>query len=239
MIGRLRTIAKVGLWVGVVSLITAFALEGATFTQFWEGAGRTLQGCGDDGGPTGAATERRLAWTGGDAIEIALPATVNLRMGQGNDIVMRGTPGAVSSVELRRDRLVLACRWPGSTRNLDITLPGQAAFRQIAISGAARLVMEDLHQPELALRISGSGAVRAKGAVERLSITISGSGNAQLGDLATKALTVKISGSGEVTASPKDEADVTISGSGILRLLTRPVRLNSHISGSGRVTQVN
>ena len=98
--------------------------------------------------------------------------------------------------------------------------------------------MENLQQPELAFRIAGSGAVRAQGVVDRLSITISGSGDAQLGDVATKELSVRISGSGVVTASPKDEADVTISGSGNLKLLSKPARLSSHISGSGRVIQL-
>jgi hypothetical protein len=239
MIGRLRSTAKVGLGVGLVCLVIAFALEGASFSQFWEGAGRTLEGCSDDSAPAGIGTERRLAWTGGDEIDIALPATVRLRMGEGKDIVVRGSPGAIAQVGLRRGRLVLGCRWPGSTRNLEVTLPGLTAFRRIAITGAGRLAMENLQQPELALRIAGSGAVRAQGAVDRLSVTISGSGDAQLGDLATKELSVKISGSGVVTASPKDEADVTISGSGSLRLLTKPARLNSHISGSGRITQPN
>ena len=48
---------------------------------------------------------------------------------------------------------------------------------------------------------------------------------------------MKISGSGNVEAAPKDEADLTISGSGNVRLLSRPASLRTKVSGSGRISQ--
>jgi uncharacterized protein YggE len=116
-------------------------------------------------------------------------------------------------------------------------LPGKA-FRRVSIAGSAKLDMQNLDQPELAINISGSGSVQGQGSVDRLSIKVSGSGDAKLADLAMKQLTLKISGSGNVEAGPKDEADISISGSGNIRLLTRPPHLRTHISGSGRITQV-
>jgi hypothetical protein len=52
-----------------------------------------------------------------------------------------------------------------------------------------------------------------------------------------KELTAKISGSGKVEAAPKDAADIKISGSGDVRLLSRPTHFSSRVSGSGRITQ--
>ena len=52
-----------------------------------------------------------------------------------------------------------------------------------------------------------------------------------------KQMAAKISGSGSIEAGPKDEADVTLSGAGRVRLLTRPASLNSKVSGSGRIIQ--
>ena len=52
-----------------------------------------------------------------------------------------------------------------------------------------------------------------------------------------KQLTVDISGSGKVEAAPKDTADVRISGSGDVKLLSRPANLTSKVSGSGRISQ--
>ena len=93
--------------------------------------------------------------------------------------------------------------------------------------------------PTSTLRISGSGTVRAQGSVDQATIKVSGSGEARLGDLAMKQLTVDISGSGKVEAAPKDTADVRISGSGDVKLLSRPANLTSKVSGSGRISQAS
>ena len=57
-----------------------------------------------------------------------------------------------------------------------------------------------------------------------------------------KQLTVKISGSGNIEAAPKDDADINISGSGNVRLLSRPAPpqqpcrgLRAHHPGLGRL----
>lgn len=229
----MRTLGLIGfggLGIGIASLSLAFALGGGrdldTFgiTDGWDSA------CGNGTGPS----ERRLAWDGGNSVELTLPGTVRWRGGEGGEIIVRGAPGVVARVELRGDRIVLACR--GRAGSLEVTLPGRP-FQRIGIAGSGNLVMENLNQPELALRISGSGSMRAHGNVDRLSVKISGSGNARLGDLAVRQATVHVSGSGKVEASPKDLADVTISGSGDVKLLTRPADLRSKVAGSGRITQ--
>jgi hypothetical protein len=235
MIRILRWVAAIGLGVGISSLTIAFLIGGFDVRHFWDRANFNLQACGDGSAPANAA-ERHLAWSGGDRLELVVPATVRLRMGGSGDIVVRGAPDAISHIDVRGDRLVLGCRGQASSRDIEVTLPGNA-FRRIDIFGWARLEMVDLNQPELALRLHGSGSIRARGTVDRLSLTVSGSGNGQLADLAIKELSLKISGSGDVEAAPRDAADVSISGSGTVRLLTRPARLKTHISGSGRVLQ--
>ena len=230
----LGRIAAVSLTIGVVSLGLAYAFGGRDLARLFDRSSLTLQACGDDSKAT--SSERHLAWSG-DAIDIALPATVRYRAGEGSDIVVRGAPDSISHVELRGDHLRLNCRWHTSSRDIEITLPGRALSR-VAISGSARVVMEKLAQPELKLAISGSGSVTAQGAVDELVVKISGSGRARLGELAAKRFTAEISGSGTVEASPKDEAEVKISGAGKVNLLTHPTRMNSKISGSGRITQL-
>lgn len=232
MSNTLGRIAAFGLVIGIVSLGLAYAVGGGDFDRFVNRSGVLGQGCGDGAAP---ASERRLAWTGGDAMDIALPANVRFRGGEGNEIVVRGPPEIIAHVEVQGARLTLDCRW-SSTRDLEITLPGQP-FRRVNVSGSGKLNMENLNQPELALGISGSGTLRGQGSVEQLSVNISGSGNARLVDVAVKQLTVKISGSGNVEAAPEDDANINISGSGNVRLLSRPTRLKTHVAGSGRVIQ--
>jgi putative autotransporter adhesin-like protein len=135
-------------------------------------------------------------------------------------------------------RLTLNCRLTANARPVEVTLPGQA-FRRISVSGSAKLDMENLDQHKLALSISGSGALRTQGTVERLSVTIAGSGNAKLADVAVRRLNVKISGSGSVEAAPREEADITISGSGNVRLLSHPARLKTRVAGSGQIIQAS
>lgn len=234
MIRTLRWIAGVGLTVGVVSLAIAYALDRPNIDRLLSRVDLSLQDCRDHGA-SGSATERHLAWNG-DAIDIALPAIVRYRSGEGSDIVVRGTPDAIAHVELRGGRLTLNCRWHTLSRDIEVTLPARP-LQRMSISGSAKVVMEKLAQPDLRVSISGSGSITAQGAVDSLALTISGAGKARLGEVAAKRLTVEVSGSGDVEASPSDEADIRISGSGRVHLLTRPARLNSKISGSGRITQ--
>ena len=53
----------------------------------------------------------------------------------------------------------------------------------------------------------------------------------------TQAAKVEIEGSGDATLAPTDAADITIEGSGDVTLLTQPAKLQSNLSGSGRIRQ--
>jgi hypothetical protein len=232
MIRNLGWIAIGGLGIGIASLSLAYAIGGrdVDVLGFDEPLGFGRSSCGHSTGPR----ERRLAWDGGDSVELSLPGTVRWRAGESNEIVVRGAPSLVAHVQVHGSRLVLGCR--GRSGSLEITLPGRA-FQRVAIAGSGNLVMENVSQPELTLRISGSGSMRAEGTVDRLTVNVSGSGDARLGALVAKQATLHISGSGKVEASPKDQADISISGSGDVKLLTRPADLRSKVSGSGRVSQ--
>lgn len=239
MAKTLGWIAAGGLGVGFVSLALAYALVGRDLGNL---LGRDIfhaHSCGDDSGKADAKqTERRLAWEGDDTVEIALPASVRYRGGEGSEVIVRGSPGVIAHVEVRRGRITLDCHRWGGLRDIEVTLPGRA-FRRIGLSGSSKLAMDNVSQPDLAFKISGSGTVRAQGTVDHATVSVAGSGDARLADLAMKELTAKISGSGKVEAAPKDAADIKISGSGDVRLLSRPTRLTSHVAGSGRITQAS
>src|SRR5258708_20730916 len=168
----LRWIAVAGLSVGVVSLAIAYVLGGRDLRQLWNRNALTLQACGDDGKTrTDGASERRLSWNGGDTIDIALPATVRLRVGEGSELVVRGSPDTIRHVELRDGRLTLNCRWLATSRDIDVALPGRP-FRRVGLSGSAKVGIENLNQPELALSISGSASLSGPGAVHRVSVPV-------------------------------------------------------------------
>ena len=239
MAKTLGWIAVGGLSVGFVSLALAYVLGGRDLDGLLDRGSFLAKSCGDNGGGAGAnQPERHLTWQGGDTVEIALPATVRYRGGDGSELIVRGSPDVIAHVEVHNGRVTLDCHRWGGVRDIEITLPGHA-FRKIGLSGSGKLVMENVNQPDLAFSISGSGAVRAQGTVDHATVRVAGSGDARLADLAMKELTAKISGSGKVVAAPKDAADIHISGSGDVRLLSHPARLKSHVAGSGRITQAS
>jgi hypothetical protein len=221
-----------GLSVGVVFLSLAYATGGSTLQRMVD-LGLSSAGSCDKNGAT--ASERRLKWDGDDTVDIAGAAIVHYRGGEGDEVIVRGSPDIVANVEVQGGRITINCRGVGS-RTVDITLPGRV-FRKMHLSGSGKVLAENLSQPDLMIAISGSGSLRAQGSVDRLTVSITGSGGAKLADLAVKELTVKVAGSGNIEAAPKDVADITVSGAGNVRLLTRPAQLRSHVSGSGRITQ--
>ena len=224
--------AVIGLGVGVVSLSLAWALGGRDDLRRVIAEERFgWHSCDDTVAVAGP--ERRLPWTGGDRIEVTTPVPLRLTASASSDVVLRGTPASVAHLQLRGGRLLSCGRLDGP---VEVALPARA-LRNVRISGAGNVTLEKLDQRELELRISGSGEIEAHGSVERVSAHISGSGDVRLGDVAMKRLTAKISGSGSIEAGPKDEADVTLSGAGKVKLLTRPASLHSKVSGSGRIVQ--
>ena len=224
-----------GLSIGIVFLSLAFATGGGDMRRIVDLGLSFGQSC-DKGGAN--MSERHWKWSGGDAVDIALPATVRYRGGEGDEVIVRGSPDVIAHIEINGGNITLDCRGFGKSRDIEVILPGRA-FSRVNLSGSGKVIMENLSQPDLALSISGNGDVRAQGKVDRATVSISGSGNARLADLAVLQLTIKVSGSGNIEASPRDLADIHVSGSGNVRLLTRPIQLRSHVSGSGRVSQAS
>lgn len=224
--------AVIGLGVGIVSLSLAWALGGRDdFRRVIAEERFGWRSCDD--AVAVAGPERRLPWSGGDKIEVTTPVPLRLIASDSSDVVLRGTPEAVAHLGLRGGRLFSCGRLEGP---VEVALPARA-LRHVRISGTGTVTLEKLDQREIELRISGSGQIEARGTVEHVSAHISGSGDVRLGDVAMKRLSTKISGSGSVEAGPKDEADITLSGAGKVKLLTRPASLHSKVSGAGRIIQ--
>lgn len=231
----LGKIALGGIGVGVAALALAWTLGGRELRNSLADRDFNWRSCGA-GTVADAGSERRLPWTGDDTIRLALSMPVRLVPGTGNDVVLRGKPETIAHLELKGGRLRADCRNLPNGQTVTIELPSRA-LQNVRLSGSATATIGPLDQPTLALTVSGSGQVQVNGTVERLSVAIRGSGDIRLNDVAMKRLTARIAGSGNLEAGPKDEADITIAGSGNVRLLSRPATLNTKIAGSGRITQ--
>ena len=80
--------------------------------------------------------------------------------------------------------------------------------------------------------------VLASGEAHDDSLHATGSGSADLGKLVAQQANVRISGSAEADLAPREDADIAITGSGVVRLHGGAARVRSHVTGSGQIKQV-
>ena len=106
------------------------------------------------------------------------------------------------------------------------------------IHGSGDLKLADIKQDLLRITMHGSGVVTASGAAKEVSLESAGSGRADLGRLITERASAQIHGSADVDLAPRQDADISVSGSAVVRLHGAVARINSHVSGSGEIKQV-
>jgi hypothetical protein len=188
----------------------------------------------DEDGEDGAPTTRQLAWTGGSAVEVELPAEVQYTQADGPaKLVVSGPADAVADVEVDGDSIRFRHDRDHSA-NLKIVMTAPAVTR-FEMSGSGKLAIAGYRQDKLALDLSGDADVEAKGEASSIDLTISGSGSANLAELKAKAADVSIEGSGDATIAPSEAAKIDVSGSGEVSLRSDPPKIETNVSGSGSV----
>ena len=181
-------------------------------------------------------TSREIAWTGGDTINVDLPADVKYTQGPGPaKLVVSGPRDAVADVEVEDGQVRYR---HDSDHDADVTIVMTApSVTRFEMSGSGKLAIADYRQDKLTLELAGDADVTAKGEAKAIDLSISGSANADLGEVKASSADVDIEGSGEATLTPADAAKIDISGSGEVILLSRPAKLESNVSGSGSIRQ--
>ena len=246
MIRVLLMIAVAGFVLSVASISAAVAIGGpeAVAQGGWKIAGNHDQwdwdGDGDDDRPGrwGATTTRTLEWSGSKSLDIDLAADVRYIQTAGPaTVTVTGPARLVDHVIVDGDTLKYEDRGHRTHRTrltIEIRAPDISSFD---ISGRSDLTIEGYSQPSLRVDVSGSAEVQATGETDELVLDLSGSGDAELGALKTKRASVDVTGSADATIAPTEWANLDISGRGDVRLLTRPTKLETEITGSGRVRQ--
>jgi len=194
---------------------------------------------GDGERASGPMTTRDFAWSGGDSLELNAPADLEYTQGPTTKITITGPKDALDRLTIHDGRIDLNGSCFGVCMDDDqlkivMTAPNITKFEA---NGSQTISILDYDQDQLKVQVSGSGDVTAKGKASHAVLHIAGSGDADLGGLTGNDVKVDISGSGDATIAPKQEADIQVSGSGDVRMLTRPAVVHSQISGSGDVTQ--
>jgi hypothetical protein len=182
----------------------------------------------------GPQSRRDFAWSGGDRLEVNAPAEVEYAQAPGPArLTIRGPAAQLAHVRVEGGRITAS---PGAPGRLHITLVAPDVQR-FELNGANALRIRGYDQDQLSVTVNGHGDVQAEGKAKTLNLSLSGAGDADLSDLETAGAAVDISGAGRARVGPTEWARLQISGVGEVELLTRPARLETHVSGAGRVRQ--
>ncbi|MES2034097.1 MAG: DUF2807 domain-containing protein [Pseudomonadota bacterium] len=193
----------------------------------------------DDGDVSASPSATRdLTWTGGDTLDVDLAADVLFAQGETAKVTVEGPQRLLDRVAIENGRLFVRDDGGdyigGRDDKLRVTITAPDV-RKFIVNGSGDLRIEGYDQENLTIEVNGSGDVKVAGRAVRLATTISGSGEADLEALDIRDANVKVVGSGEVELRPTGAVQVAISGSGDVRLLSKPVSLVSEIDGSGEV----
>jgi hypothetical protein len=246
MIRVLVMIAVTGFLVSVVTISTAVAIAGpdlfteALLSHSFIGGHWTIDGDNfnwENDHYSGHQATRELAWTGGDTLEVDVPAQVTYTQAPGpGKLTVTGPQRALDNLEIQDGRLRYIHGRHRHDGDLTIVMTAPAVTR-FDLRGSGRLDIEGYKQDKLNLDVSGDAQVSAKGEAKGVQLSMSGSGEANLGELKVSDADINIEGSGAATLAPTGAAIVDISGSGDVTLLTRPAKLETNVSGSGSIHQ--
>ena len=131
-----------------------------------------------------------------------------------------------------------------SGKTLALTMRGSGSvsfngrFQQIAASasGSGDLTLNGGNSDSVTLNMIGSGRLEASGSSKTLVAVLTGSGDLDAEHLATDTVQLTLQGSGSADVFAKLGAELTLRGSGDIRVYGNPERRNERHNGSGNVT---
>ncbi len=246
MIRVLVSIAIAGFFVSIVTLSVAVAIGGPsviTDSAWGWGRGNWTDGDWGDWGShrhhgrwDGPQATKEVAWTGGDSLDVDIPADVTYTQAPGpGKLTITGPQEALDALEIDGGHIGSDHRhWRHGDLTIVMTAPAVTHF---GMSGSGRLAIQGYKQDKLALDLSGSADVTANGEAKSVALSASGSSDTDLSGLKVADAVIDLTGSGEAKVAATGSVNVDISGSGDVTLLGHPSKLQSSVSGSGSIHQ--
>jgi|GEM_PF-462970 len=187
------------------------------------------------GTDSGETVKRELDWAPGDAMSIHVPADVHWKPAPEARAVIRGNPWVLEHIRLESGQLHGRFKWRFFQNNhIRLELEGPA-IEKWAVIGSGALFLHDVSQPSLRLEVTGSGDIQAAGKVEDAYVAITGSGDVDISMLSQRNTTVEMEGTGDATIAPSEEATLTMTGNGDIKLLSNPLRIKTRKTGNGDI----
>jgi hypothetical protein len=199
--------------------------------------------------PANAASDlivsRNYSWHS-DRLVLDVPAHVHFQPAPVWHLSIRGPQSTLDRLEVTGDEIsarnahsifgFFKSLFGRRFKSVDVDLSGPA-LRRVTVNGSGHLLLSNLNQDALDVRIEGSGSMEGNGSVGEVNLRIDGSGHMRLTEVTATKATVSIAGSGTVEGSgTANDLDVSIAGSGTVRLPELKVAdARVSISGSGNV----
>lgn len=139
-------------------------------------------------------------------------------------------------VYVRNGTLVVASK-PGSfscTERIVVRVQSPS-LTHVEAAGSGDIWVSDVPGPALTVELSGSGAVRASGHVERLSVSLAGSGEFDGSQLRATHAELSVAGSGDIRAVVAQDVVAKVTGSGDIAIRGAAGNRNTRIMGSGDI----
>ena len=187
---------------------------------------------------SGVRTEQNRAVGEFDGVLLAVPARVNVTVGESTSLTIAGDDNLVPDIRSEVDGSQLQLEIDGNIRprvplEVTITCPN---LSELVILGSGDVTLSGCRGDGLTLGILGSGSVAATGDTDRLAASIRGSGDLRLAALSAREADLEIAGSGSMDVAIRERLDYSISGSGSILYRGTP-HVSGRVSGSGSITR--
>lgn len=157
-------------------------------------------------------------------VELVLPSLNELVVNGSGDSMVNGFSGERLSVQLQ-----------GSG---NLTFNGRYKNVEAGVHGSGDLNLNTGYGEKIALEMVGSGAITSSGSCKELTAELTGSGDLNAQHLASDKVVVTLQGSGTTNVFARQAADVTVKGTGDIRVYGNPPDRNVSRSGSGGISWV-
>ncbi|MGV7206489.1 head GIN domain-containing protein [Oxalobacteraceae bacterium A2-2] len=155
-------------------------------------------------------------------VDLVLPRLSELSVHSSGDTVVTGFTG---------DRMEVQLHGSGN-----VSFNGR--YRELSASshGSGNMTLNTGSSGSVALELVGSGRITTSGSCKDLTAELTGSGDLDARHLAAEQVNVELKGSGTTQVFAKRSADLTLRGSGDIRVFGNPDHRNVTRNGSGDVS---
>jgi hypothetical protein len=122
--------------------------------------------------------------------------------------------------------------WPTRGIKVVISSPTRSGAK---ISGAVRLIANQLAGPRFALQSTGAGRVTLDGNIDELLADMTGASELKASGLQTKTTEISTTGAADAELAVSETLKVAITGAGKVSYSGNPKTIEKHVSGAGSI----